>query len=111
MSSRDSGSIHDEEQIEIEVRKPLSTVISVRFGAKELADLREEARFADRRIGTFIKESVTAYIATRQAARSVEFAFTGPGIALIGLQQPNESSAGDIQRIPRTGDWDRVDVA
>ena len=64
----DYGSILDEEEIEVEVRKPVGGVVSVRFTGEEMPTLLRAAEETSETATGFIREAVLARVAERQTA-------------------------------------------
>lgn len=65
----DYGSILDEEEIEVEVQKPVGVVVSVRFSGDEMLALRGAVRESGGMMTSFIREAVLARVAKRQPYR------------------------------------------
>ena len=62
----DYGSILDEEEIEVDVRKPVGGVVSVRFTGEEMPALLRAAEETGGTVTGFIREAVLARVADRQ---------------------------------------------
>ena len=62
----DYGSILDEEEIEVEVRKPAGGVVSVRFTGEEMRALLREVEEMGGTVTSFIREAVLARVASGQ---------------------------------------------
>lgn len=75
MNETDFGSILDEEEVVVDVRRPIGGVVSVRFNGDEMRVLRSEVNRTNERISSFIKEAVFAHIALRRHER-------GPGVQM-----------------------------
>ena len=69
MSEDDFGSILDEEEVSIDVRRPVGGVVSVRFNGEEMRRLRSEVNRTDEKVSSFIKKAVFMYIASRRGRR------------------------------------------
>lgn len=65
---QDYGSILDEEEVEVEVRKPVGGVVSVRFTGEEMPALLRAAEETGGTVTGFIREAVLARVAGRQTA-------------------------------------------
>lgn len=65
----DYGSILDEEEIEVEVQKPVGVVVSVRFSGDEMLALRGAVRESGGMMTSFIRDAVLARVARRQPYR------------------------------------------
>ncbi len=96
MSNVESENIEEEEEITVEVRKPLSTVFSVRFTPKELALIRAEADRTGIKMGALIKESVRQYVASRVASRRLAKRMVGlqQGLGYYGFDPKYEDTTG-----------------
>ena len=64
----DYGSILDEEEIEVEVQKPVGVVVSVRFSGDEMLALRRAVGKSGGTVTGFIREAVLARVAGQQPA-------------------------------------------
>lgn len=62
---------YEREHIELERPKRAGGVISVRFNAEEMRELREETRATGERAGTLIRESTLAAIRSRRLNRGL----------------------------------------
>lgn len=69
----DYGSILDEEEIEVGVRKPVGGVVSVRFTGEEMPALLRAAEETGGTVTGFIREAVLARVAERQAVHGHHF--------------------------------------
>ena len=65
----DYGSILDEEEIEVEVQKPVGVVVSVRFSGDEMLALRGAVRESGGMMTSFIRDAVLARVARHQPYR------------------------------------------
>lgn len=88
----DYGSILDEEEIEVEVRKPVGGVVSVRFTGEEMPTLLRAVEETGGTVTSFIREAVLAHIAERQAGHGRHI-LIGP---YVGLQILHTGQAGHV---------------
>ena len=73
----DYGSILNEEEVEVEVRKPVGGVVSVRFTGEEMWALLRATEETGGTVTGFIRKAVLARVAERQADLGIH-ALSGP---------------------------------
>ena len=106
MNETDFGSILDEEEVAVDVRKPIGGVVSVRFNGDEMRVLRSEVNRTHERISSFIKEAVFAHIASRRHERGhrIRMAMDGSlhGYVARGISTgyPTLASTGEVKGWP-----------
>ena len=76
MADEHRGGILDEEEVAVEVRRPVGGIVSVRFNDAEMRELRTEVNLAQEKVSSFIKQAVRSHIAQRRAER--DFLFSVP---------------------------------
>ena len=69
VTDEEYGSILDEEEVEVDVRRPVGGIVSVRFNGGEMQELRSEVNLAGGKVSSFIKQAVWAYIAQQRSER------------------------------------------
>ena len=101
MSEKDFGSILDEEEIAVDVRKPVGGVVSVRFNGHEMRVLRSEVNRTNEKISSFIKRAVFTYIASRRQERELPMwiALNGPlsGYVAHGFSMESQTLASTAE--------------
>lgn len=87
VTDEEYGSILDEEEVEVEVSRPVGGIVSVRFNGGEMRELRSEVNLAGGKVSSFIKQAVWAYIAQQRSEREAALpAIAGNGPSALGGQ-------------------------
>ena len=111
MADEDYGSILDEEEVTVEVRRPVGGIVSVRFNGEEMRELRSEVNLDGGKVSSFIKRAVWALITQRRAEREAalpSIAGNGPiveaGQVVAGSAPASGSGDGLPVRMSMTAD-------